>query len=125
MLPFEEKVGKSREIPVRHDLQELRDAPKGAPLFQSALKRKRQLTGTAIHVNDICRLMKRHLKDFRMPLLYSSHSFRVTTITDLLEHNVAREDVQHLARHADPRTTNLYDSRGRKIKRNIMDRISV
>jgi site-specific recombinase XerD len=135
MLHFEEKGGKSREIPVRHDLQEmisayidaagLREAPKDTPLFQSALKKKRRLSGNAIHVNDICRMMKRRLKDFAMPLLYSPHSFRVTTITDLLEQNVPREDVQHLAGHADPRTTNLYDRRERRIKKNIVDKISV
>lgn len=39
-------------------------------------------------------MMKRRLKDFDSPLLYSPHSFRVTTITDLLEQNVAREDVR-------------------------------
>jgi integrase/recombinase XerD len=81
MLHFEEKGGKSREIPVRHDLEGLiaeyidaaglREAPKDTPLFQSALKKKRRLSGKAIHVNDICRMMKRRLKDFAMPLLYS------------------------------------------------------
>jgi hypothetical protein len=30
-------------------------------------------------------MMKRRLKDFAMSLLYSPLSFRVTTITDLLE----------------------------------------
>jgi integrase/recombinase XerD len=135
MLHFEEKGGKSREIPVRHDLQEmisayvdaaaLGDAPKDTPLFQSALKRKRRLSGKAIHVNDICRMMKRRLKDFAMLLLYSPHSFRVTTLTDLFEQGVSSEDVQHLAGHADPRTTRLYDRRERKIKRNIVERISV
>jgi len=57
--------------------------------------------------------------------VYSPHSFRVTTITVPLEQNVPREDVQHLAGHADPRTTNLYDRRERKIKKNIVERISV
>ena len=75
--------------------------------------------------DDINRMMKRRLKDFGMPLLYSPHSFRVTTLTDLLEQNVPREDVQHLAGHADPRTTSLYDRRKRKISRNIVERISV
>jgi integrase/recombinase XerD len=50
---------------------------------------------------------------------------RVTTITDLLEHNTALEDVQHLAGHADPRTTRLNDRRGHKVKRNIVERISI
>jgi site-specific recombinase XerD len=135
MLHFNEKGGKSREIPVRHDLEELvsayidaaglRDAPKDTPLFQSALKRQRKLSGTRIHVNDICRMMKRRLKDIGLPLLYSPHSFRVTTITDLLEQGVPLEDVQRLAGHADPRTTGLYDRRKRKITRNIVERISV
>jgi integrase len=65
------------------------------------------------------------VEGFRDALLYSPHSFRVTTLTDLLEQNVPREDLQHLAGHADPRTTNLYDRRERKIKRNIVERISV
>lgn len=135
MIHFGEKGGKSREIPVRHDLEKLineylvaaglSEAPKDAPLFQSALKKQRRLTGKAINGDDIYRMMKRRLKDFEMPLLYSPHSFRVTTITDLLEQNVPREDVQHLAGHSDPRTTNLYDRRKRKISRNIVERISV
>jgi site-specific recombinase XerD len=45
----------------------------------------------------------------------SPHSFRVTTVTDLLEQGVALEDVQRLAGHADPRTTRLYDRRDKKI----------
>jgi integrase/recombinase XerD len=135
MLHFGEKGGKSREIPVRHDLQEvisayieaagLRDAPKDTPLFQSALKKQRRLSGKAINGDDFYRMMKRRLKDCGMPLLYSPHSFRVTTITDLLEQNVPREDVQHLAGHSDPRTTGLYDRRKRKISRNIVERISM
>lgn len=60
-----------------------------------------------------------------MPLVYSPHSFRVTTSTDLLEQNVWRENVQYLDGHGDPRTTNLYDRRERKIKRNIVEKISV
>jgi site-specific recombinase XerD len=135
MFHFAEKGGKSREIPVRHDLEifiaeyvdsaGLRDAPKDTPLFQSAVRRRRSLTGKPISGDDIYRIMKRRLKDFGMSLLYSPHSFRVTTITDLLEQNVPREDVQHLAGHADPRTTGLYDRRKRKISRNIVERISV
>ncbi|MGH7973634.1 MAG: tyrosine-type recombinase/integrase, partial [Limisphaerales bacterium] len=135
MFHFGEKGGKSREIPVRHDLEQivseyidaagLREAPKDTPLFQRAMKKQRRLSGKALNGDDIYRMMKRRLKDFDLPLLYSPHSFRVTTITDLLEQNVPREDVQHLAGHADARTTGLYDRRKRKISRNIVERISV
>ena len=43
----------------------------------------------------------------------------------LLEQGGPREDVQHLAGHADPRTIGLCDRRRRKISRNIVERISV
>jgi integrase/recombinase XerD len=53
MLHFEEKGGKSREIPVRHDLEQIvfeyidaagiRQATKDAPLFRTALRKTGQL----------------------------------------------------------------------------------
>jgi integrase/recombinase XerD len=46
-------------------------------------------------------------------------------VTDLLEQNVPLKDVQHLAGHADPGTTRLYDRRRRKVTRNIVERISI
>lgn len=135
MLHFDEKNGKSREIPVRHDLEQmifdyidaagLRDAHKDTPLFRTAYRKTRQLTKNTMHVIDICRMVKRRLKDAALPTRLSPHSFRVTTITDLLEQGVPLEDVQRLAGHADPRTTRLYDRRDKKITRNIVERISV
>jgi integrase/recombinase XerD len=41
---------------------------------------------------DICRMMKRRLKAAGLPDEYSPHSFRVTTVTDLLEQNAALDD---------------------------------
>ena len=68
MLHFDEKNGKSREIPVRHDLEQmifeyldaagLRTARKDTPLFRTAYKKTGQLTKNALHVIDICRMMK-------------------------------------------------------------------
>jgi integrase/recombinase XerD len=135
MLHFEEKGGKSREIPVRHDLEEklsayidrsgLRNAPRQSPLFRTAYRKTGRLNETGINVVDVCRMIKRRLSDAGLPTLLSPHSFRVTTITDLLEQGVALEDVQRLAGHADPRTTRLYDRRQKKITRNIVERISI
>jgi site-specific recombinase XerD len=135
MLHFEEKNGKSREIPVRHDLEQtvfeyldaagLRNAPKGSPLFRTAYRKTGRLTGNGMHVMDVCRMVKRRLKDAGLSGRLSPHSFRVTTITDLLEQGVPLEDVQRLAGHADPRTTRLYDRRDKKITRNIVERISI
>jgi integrase/recombinase XerD len=75
--------------------------------------------------DDIARMLKRRLRRAGLPNRLSPHSFRVTTITDLLSQGVPLEDIQGLAGHADPRTTRLYDRRQRTVTRNIVERISV
>ena len=128
---FSEKGGKAREIPVRHDLEGyLREYIEAAginqgPLFRTAVRKTKTLTGKAMTGGDIGRMMKRRLRDAGLPGHFSPHSFRVTTVTDLLEQNVPLEDVQYLAGHSDPRTTRLYDRRRRKVTRNIVGRISI
>lgn len=131
-LRFAEKGGKAREIPVRHDLETLLLAYieaagiAGGPLFPTTAGKTGKLTGRPMTAIDICRMMKRRLKDAGLSTHYSPHSFRVTTITDLLEQkDVSLEDVQYLAGHADPRTTRLYDRSGRKVTRNLVERISI
>ena len=74
---------------------------------------------------DLGRMVKRRMKDAGLPGQLSPHSFRVTTITDLLTQGVPLEDVQYLAGHSDPRTTRLYDRRQKKVTRNVVERISV
>ncbi len=134
-LRFAEKGGKSREIPVRHDLQQflldylkassLDYADKAIPLFRTTIRRTKQLTSSAMTADDVARMVKRRLKDAGLSNRLSPHSFRVTTITDLLSQGVPLEDVQNLAGHADPRTTRLYDRRHRRVTRNIVERISI
>jgi site-specific recombinase XerD len=134
-LRFLDKGGKSREIPVRHDLQGflfdyinaagLGSVPADSPLFRSATGRTRMLTDLGMTADDIGRMVKRRMRDAGLPSRLSPHSFRVTTITDLLVQGVPLEDVQHLAGHSDPRTTRLYDRRQRRITRNIVERISI
>jgi len=134
-LRFEEKGGKSREIPVRHDLEGiileyvkaagLEDAPGDSPLFRTAIRRTGQLKENPLTGVDICRLVKRRLKDTGLPDRLSPHSFRVFTVTDLLTQGVPLEEVQYLAGHSDPRTTRLYDRRQKRVARNIVERISI
>lgn len=134
-LRFSEKGGKSREIPARHDLQRflseylaaagLSDAEKQSPLFLAAVRRTGLLTSGVVTTGDMGRMVKRRMGDAGLPSRLSPHSFRVTTITDLLSQGVPLEDVQFLAGHADPRTTRLYDRRQRKVTRNIVERISI
>jgi site-specific recombinase XerD len=133
---LDENGGKVREIPLRTDLEalleeyiqaaKLTEGPSDVPLFQSVLRRTRHLTGRAMATGDILRMVKRRLRDAKLPHeRLTCHSFRATVITDLLSQGVALEDVQYLAGHADPRTTRLYDRRQRTVTRNIVERISI
>ena len=134
-LRFSEKRGKSREIPVRHDLQQfirdymatgdLENDDKTSPLFRTTIRRTKMLTERRMTAGDMGRMVKRRLKNASLPSRFSPHSFRVTTITDLLSQGVSLGDVQNLAGHADPRTTRLYDRRNRQVTRNIVERISI
>jgi len=135
VLRFQEKGGKSREIPVRLELQRdilaylaaagIGEENKDRPLFRSTVRKTKQLTANALTTKDICNLVKRRLKDAGLPKRLSPHSFRVSAITDLLTQGVPLEDVQYLAGHAEPRTTGLYDRRQKKVTRNIVERISI
>jgi site-specific recombinase XerD len=135
VLRFHEKGGKSREIPVRLELQRdilayleaagIGGQSKERPLFRSTVRRTKRLTGNALTSKSICELVKRRLKAAKLPERLSPHSFRVTAITDLLTQGVPLEDVQYLAGHSSPRTTRLYDRRQKKVTRNIVERISI
>jgi len=135
VLRFQEKGGKSREIPVRHDLEGfilayveaagIGGEAKESPLFRMGNGRTKKLSGTAMTSKRICELVKRRLRDAGLPSRLSPHSFRVTAITDLLTQGIPLEDVQYLAGHAEPRTTGLYNRRQKKVTRNIVERISI
>lgn len=144
---FEEKGGKVRDIPVRHDLEGVvrqyltaaGDAGENAPLFRSVVGREKrfadyipadQVAGRkergGMTENDILRMVKRRLRAAGLPAnRFTCHSFRATTATDLLAQGVDPWDVQALLGHADQRTTQLYDRRQRKVTRNIVERISI
>lgn len=134
-LRFQEKGGKVREIPVREDLlnaldayldsASLRYAEPSSPLFRSTIRRTKQLTQNSMTADDMARMVKRRFREAGMSARLSPHSFRVTTITDLLEQGVPLQEVQNLAGHADPRTTRLYDRRDRRVTRNVVERISI
>ncbi len=134
-LRFEEKGGKVREIPVRHDLQklllnymklaELDEASANVPMFQTARRRRDKITGLPMSGVDICRMVKRRLKAAGLSERISPHSFRVATVTNLLTQGVSLTDVQYLAGHSDPRTTRLYDRRPQRVTRNLVERISI
>ena len=134
-LQFPEKGGRAREIPVRLDLDTwiaaylegagLMEAPRDSPLFRSGERRGSPLTDRALSPLAVQLMLKRRLKAAGLPRILSPHSFRVLVVTDLLSQNVPLEDVQYLAGHAHPRTTQIYDRRQRRVSRNLVERISV
>jgi integrase/recombinase XerD len=52
----------------------------------------KQLTTTPTIGVDICRMLKRRLKAAGQPDHFAPHSFRVATVTGLLEQNVPLDD---------------------------------
>jgi integrase/recombinase XerD len=98
VLRFQEKGGKSREIPVRHDLEGfilayiaaagIAGEGKDRPLFRASNGKTKKLTANALTTERICEMVKRRLKDAGLPSRLSPHSFRVTAITSLLEQGV-------------------------------------
>ncbi len=135
VLRFQEKGGKSREIPVRLELQRdilaylevagIGGDAKDRPLFRSTVRKTKQLTANTITGKAVLELVKRRLKAANLSDRLSPHSFRATGITDLLEQGVPLENVQYLAGHSSPRTTGLYDRRQKKVTRNIVERLSI
>lgn len=85
----------------------------------------RTLDAIAVTAVDLCRMVKRRMEAAGLPVYLSPHLFRVTVATGLLDQDVPLDQVQYLLGHADPRTTRLYDRRGRKVARNVVERISV
>lgn len=135
VLAFNDKGGKHRKVPVRHDLQRMRfeylqaagitELDGSLPIFRSSKGKKGAFSTAGMTDNDLQRMFKRRLRKAGLPPSLSPHSFRVAAITNLLTQGVPLEDVQNLANHADPRTTRLYDRRQRKVTRNIVERIPV
>jgi integrase/recombinase XerD len=86
VLRFQEKGGKSREIPVRHDLQGfiveyleaagISEEAKDRPLYRTGNGKSKVLTGNTMDSVTVCELVKRRLKDAGLPSRLSPHSFR-------------------------------------------------
>ncbi len=143
MLHFDEKRGKSREIPVAHDLKLLFDeyleksgiknerrrrdvvTSEWEPiyLFRTAAGRTGQLTQTPMNGNDVYKMMRRYAERAGIGVRVSPHSFRVAIATDLHDQGVPTDEIQTLLGHSDVRTTNLYKRNRRGVTRNLVERI--
>jgi integrase/recombinase XerD len=130
---LDEKGGKQRTIPCREDLQRYMEdysaavgpMDNGSPLFRTMQGRTHRFTEKAMTGDDVLAMFKRRLKNAGLPDVFSCHSCRKATATNLLEQGVELADVQNFLGHADPRTTKLYDQRQLSVTRNIVERIGI
>ena len=134
-LRFQEKGGKQRTIPVRHDLADwllayqdaagTRYADGAEPFFRGVQNRSGIISRSGLSTSAVRLMLKRRLRQAGLPPTISPHSFRVYVVTDLLGQGVPVEQVQYLVGHTSQRTTALYDRRGRRVSRNIVERITI
>ena len=132
-LRLHEKGGKLHEVPAHHNAQEYLDAylqhagiraSKKAPLFQT-LNRQRALSGHAMQVRDVERMVKRRAETIGISGSVSPHSFRATGITIYLNNGGTLEHAQAIAAHESPRTTKLYDRTSDAITLDEIERIAI
>lgn len=129
-----EKGGKERRIPCHRDAREYLHAyleaagldPKSrAPLFQSAPRTSRTLSGRAMTTGSILEMVKRRCKAVGLPSSLCNHSFRAGAITMHQESGGRLEHAQELAGHASPTTTRLYVRTQKTIQRREVDRVQL
>jgi site-specific recombinase XerD len=144
-LVLREKGGKHRRIPCHHQAREylrayleaaghaasLADTVKApspdlkAPLFQSAPRWSKTLSGKPVRRQAVFEMVKRRCAAAGLPASICNHSFRGTGITIHLENGGALDAAQELAGHADISTTRLYDRRKRKAQRAEIERVQI
>lgn len=96
-----------------------------APLFQSAPRWSKTLSGKPIRRQAVFETVKRRCAAAGLRISICNHSFRGTGITIHLENGGTIEGAQDLAVHADSRTTRLYDRRKRKVQRAEVERVQI
>jgi integrase len=100
--------------------------PRTATHIRTAISRTGVLSNHGMKPRNISDLVKRRFKDAGLPETLKAHSFRATTITNLLSQDgIGLDAVKDLARHADARTTRGYDRSNNKVNRNLVERISL
>ena len=90
-------------VPVLRVLEACRGQRNDGPLIL------RPTSGKPVDRRDVYRMVLRIAKTAGIPRHISPHSLRHAAITNALDARVPLRDVQILARHADPRTTQHYD----------------
>ena len=117
-LRLSEKNGREHRMPAHHTLEAYLDAYLQAagvagdargPLFRTATRDGRGLTGRPMRPADVWRMVRRRAAKAGIAGRVCCHSFRAGGITNYLGHGGTLEKAQQMAAHASPRTTKLYD----------------
>jgi integrase len=132
MVRLREKGGKRKVIAAHHLLVENLTSyieaagiteEKDSPLFRTAEGKTGRLTDRRMTQDACWYMLQRRARKAGITTAICNHTFRVTGITNYLENGGARETAQHMAGHADPRTTQLYDRRRQLVTRSEVERI--
>jgi site-specific recombinase XerD len=133
-LRFKEKGGKEHTIPAHKAVEYLdtylteagidaNDRATRKELLFRTLDRRRKLTHTRVHRNDVFRMLRVRALAAGITADITVHSARATGITTYLENGGQLEAAQDIANHADPRTTRLYDRRQDRLDRAEIERV--
>jgi integrase/recombinase XerD len=131
-LRLHEKGGKYHEMPAHHTLEEYLDSciraagiveDKKGPLFRSAIRRTRKLTGRPLARVNAFHMIQRRAKKAGFATQIGCHTFRATGITIYLTNGGVLEKAQMMAAHESPRTTKLYDRTNDAVSLDEIERV--
>ena len=128
-----EKGGKRHEVSAHHNAESYLDAyveaagvasDKKGPRFRS-IDRHRKLTGRPLTSRNTLDMIKGRAKTLGLPDTICNHTFRATGITVFRQNGGTVEEAQHIANHASPKTTMLYDRSRDQITLDEVERIII
>ena len=135
-LRLHEKGGKYHEMPCHHNLEVyLREyvdaagllASPDSPLFRTIDRSTKSLSTRRLQRAEALAMVKRRARNAGVETPgICNHTFRGSGITSYLDHPNARLEVaQHMAGHADPKTTRIYDRRQEIVTLDEVERIGI
>jgi site-specific recombinase XerD len=128
-----EKGGKRHEVPAHHNAENYLDAyieaagiatDKKGPLFRS-IDRHRKMTSRPLTSRNALDMIKGRAKTLGLPDTICNHTFRATGITVFRLNGGTVEEAQHIANHASPKTTMLYDRSRDQITLDEVERVII
>jgi integrase/recombinase XerD len=128
-----EKGGKRHEVPAHHNAESYLDAyikaagiatDKKGPLFRS-IDRYRKMTSRPLTSRNALDMIKGRAKALGLPETICCHTFRATGITVFRLNGGTVEEAQHIANHASPKTTMLYDRSRDQITLDEVERVVI